>query len=141
VTGANDGITECAFCIRSGEECFSDEAQLGGVLNVVAGLVSFEASGEFVGVVEDFLCGSGHGGHLRYLGRAGIAWMMIGPSLVSTTPISSRLLAGSAPMNIVNPSSRSSTEIGWLKAWIMSVSGMPCLRALGAMSGASTATS
>jgi hypothetical protein len=28
-----------------------------------------------------------------------------------------------------------------LKAWIMSVSGMPCLRALGAMSGASTLTS
>ena len=28
-----------------------------------------------------------------------------------------------------------------VKAWIMSVSGMPCLRALGAMSGASTFTS
>jgi hypothetical protein len=28
-----------------------------------------------------------------------------------------------------------------LKAWIMSLSGMPCLRALGAISGASNSTS
>jgi hypothetical protein len=53
-------------------------------VDVVAGFVSLEAGGEFVGVVEDFLGGAGHGGHLRYLGRAGMAWMMIGPSLVST---------------------------------------------------------
>jgi hypothetical protein len=58
-------------------------------VNVVAGLVSFEASSEFVGVVEDLLGGAGHGGHLRYFGRAGMAWTMIGPPVVSTTPISS----------------------------------------------------
>jgi hypothetical protein len=104
VTGANDGIAECAFCVGSGKERLSDETKLRGVMDVVAGLVSLESGGEFVGVVEDFLGGSGHGGHLRYFGRAGMAWMMIGPSLVSTTPISSRLVARSAPTNMVNPS-------------------------------------
>ena len=141
MSGTNDGIAECAFCVGTGEECFPDESQLGGVVNVVAGFVRFEARGEFVGVIEDFLSGSGHGGHLRYFGRADMACTMIGPSLVSTTPISSRFAAGSAPTNIVKPSSSSSTKIGWLKAWIMSLSGMPCLRALGAISGASTSTS
>lgn len=112
MTGANDGIAECAFCVGSGKERFSDETKRRGVVEVVAGLVNLESGGEFVGVIEDFLRGSGHGGHLRYFGRAGMAWMMIGPSLVSTTPISSRFAAGSAPMNIVKPSSRSSTKIG-----------------------------
>ena len=90
MTGANDGIAECAFCVGAGKERLSDESQLGGVVNVVAGLVCLEPGGEFVGVVEDFLGGAGHGGQLR---------------------------------------------------WIMSASGMPCLRALGAMSGAFTSTS
>ncbi len=130
MTGANNGITEHAFCVGSGKERFSDETKLGGVVDVVARLVSLESGGEFVGVVEDLLGGAGHGGHFRYLGRAGMAWRMIGPSLVSTTP-----------MNIVKPSSRASTKIGLLKAWTMSVSGMPCSRELGAMSGASTFTS
>lgn len=98
MTGANDGFAECAFCVGSGKERFSDETKLRGVVDVVARFVSLESGGEFVGVVEDFLGGSGHGGHLRSLGRAGVAW-------------------------------------------IMSLSGMPCLRALGAMSGASTITS
>ena len=50
MSGTNDGIAECAFCVGTGEECFSDESQLGGVVSVVAGLVLFEARGEFVGV-------------------------------------------------------------------------------------------
>ena len=94
MTGANNGITECAFCVGSGKERLSDETKLHGVVDVVARLVSLESGGEFVGVVEDLLGGAGHRGHLRYFGRAGMAWMMIGPSLVSTTPISSRLAAG-----------------------------------------------
>jgi hypothetical protein len=70
VTGANDGIAECAFCVGSCKERFSDETKLRGVAYVVARLVSLESGGEFVGVVEDFLGGAGHGGHLRYFGRA-----------------------------------------------------------------------
>ncbi len=85
MTGANNGITEHAFCIGSGKERFSDETKIHGVVNVVARLVSLESGGEFVGVVEDLLGGAGHGGHLRYLGRAGMAWMMIGASLVSAS--------------------------------------------------------
>jgi hypothetical protein len=58
-SGANDGITEHAFCISTSEERLTHETQLGGIVNVVAGLVSFETGGEFVGVVEDFLSGAG----------------------------------------------------------------------------------
>ena len=105
MTGANDGIAECAFGVGSGKERFSDETKLHGVVYAVARLVGLESGGEFVGVVEDFLGGAGHGGYLSYFGRAGMAWMMIGPSLVSTTPISSRFAAGSEPTNMVNPSS------------------------------------
>jgi hypothetical protein len=112
VPGPNDGIAKYAFCICAGKERLSDETQLGGVVNVVAGLVGLESGDELVGVVEDFLGGAGHGGHLRNFGRAGMAWMMIGPSLVSMTPISNRLAAGSAPTNNVKPSSSSSTRIG-----------------------------
>ena len=71
--GMNYGITECAFCVRASEERLSNEAQLGRVVNVVVGFVSFEPGGEFVGVIEDFLRGAGHSGHLRYFGRAGMA--------------------------------------------------------------------
>ena len=73
MTGANDGIAECAFGVGSGQERFSHETKLRGVVYVVARLVSLEPGGEFVGVVEDFLGGTGHGGHLRYFGRAGMA--------------------------------------------------------------------
>ena len=76
MAGANDGIAKFAFCVGSGKECFSDETELGGIVDVVAGLVRLESGGEFVGVFEDLLGGAGHGGHLRYLGRAGTAWMM-----------------------------------------------------------------
>jgi hypothetical protein len=89
VAGANDGIAECAFCVGAGKERLSDETKLSGVVNVVARLVSLESGGEFVGVIEDLLGGAGHGCHLRYVDRASVAWMMIGPSLVFTTPISS----------------------------------------------------
>ena len=71
--GMDDGISERAFRVGASEERLSDKAQLGGVVNVVVGFVGFETSGEFVGVIEDFLCGAGHGGHLRYFGRAGMA--------------------------------------------------------------------
>ncbi len=80
----DNGVTERAFCVRTVEEGLSDESQLGGVVNVV-GFVGFESSGEFVGMIENLLCGAGHGGHLRYFGRAGMACTMIGPSLVSMT--------------------------------------------------------
>jgi hypothetical protein len=83
VAGTNDGIAECAFRVSSCKERLSDETKLGGIVSVVAGLVSFEPGGEFVGVVEDLLGGAGHGGHLRYFGRAGMACRMIGSSLVS----------------------------------------------------------
>ena len=66
VTCLNDGITECALRVDAGKERLSKETQLGGIANVVAGFVSFEAGDEFVGVVEDLLGGAGHGGHLRY---------------------------------------------------------------------------
>lgn len=82
--GTNDGITERSFSVSSGKKRLSDEAQLGGIVNFTGGLVSFETGGEFVGEVEDLLGRAGHGGHLRYLGRAGMACTMIGPSLVST---------------------------------------------------------
>ena len=86
--GVDDGVTERAFCVGAVEEGLSDESQLGSVVNVV-GFVGFESNGEFVGVIENLLCGAGPGGHLRYFGRAGMACTMIGPSLVSTTPLSS----------------------------------------------------
>ena len=61
----------------------------------------------FVGVVENLLCGSGHWNHLRYFGRAVMAWMMIGPSTLSITPTSSRLPETSASTKITKPSSQS----------------------------------
>ena len=58
------------------------------------GWVVLEAGGELFGVVEDFLGGSGHGGHLRYFGRAGMAWTMIGPSALSMTPTFEQVAGG-----------------------------------------------
>ncbi len=43
MTGANDRVAECAFCVGAGNERFSDETELGGVVNVVAGLVCLES--------------------------------------------------------------------------------------------------
>ena len=70
-TGENDGITSARSASSAGEEHLPDEAQLGGVAHVLAGLVRLEAGGEFIGVVEDFLGGAGHGGHLRVLRSGG----------------------------------------------------------------------
>jgi hypothetical protein len=64
MTGANNGITEHAFCVGSGKKGFSDETKLRSVVDVAARLVRLESGGEFVGVVEDLLGGAGHGGHL-----------------------------------------------------------------------------
>src|SRR2546426_9773599 len=49
--------------------------------------------GQFVGLANDLLCRSGHHPHLKYLGRASIACTFTGPSVASTTPISSNLPA------------------------------------------------
>jgi hypothetical protein len=49
VSGADDGIAECAFRVSSGKERFSDEAKLGGVVCFVTGSVCFESGGELVG--------------------------------------------------------------------------------------------
>jgi hypothetical protein len=59
VTGANDRVAECASCGGAGNERFSDETKLRGVVVVVARLVRLESGGEFVGLVEDFSGGSG----------------------------------------------------------------------------------
>lgn len=79
VTGSDDSVAEESLCFGTGQERFANYAQRGGVAEVV-GLGLLESSCELVGVVEDLLCGSGHRNHLRYFGRAGMAWMMIGPS-------------------------------------------------------------
>jgi hypothetical protein len=73
VSGVDNGVTECAFCVSAREECLSDETQLGGIANLIVWFVGCEAFGEFVGAIENLLCGAGHGGHLKYLGRAGMA--------------------------------------------------------------------
>jgi len=55
----------------------------------VAGLAGFvipEPSGELVGSFEDLIDTSGHGSHLRYLGRAAMACTTIGPSVDTRTP-------------------------------------------------------
>jgi hypothetical protein len=42
-------------------------------VDTLRGFVRLESSRKCVGVIENFLCGSRHGGHLRYLFRAGMA--------------------------------------------------------------------
>lgn len=73
MTGPSNGVTECPFCVSAGKERVSDETQVDCVAKVIAWIVGFEAGNEFVGVIENLLCGAGHGGHLKYLGRAGMA--------------------------------------------------------------------
>ena len=77
MSGANHGVAERPFGVSAGQECLPNEPQVGCVVDTVVRFVVFESGGEFVGAIENFLCGSGHGGHLRYLGRAGMAWMMM----------------------------------------------------------------
>jgi hypothetical protein len=67
VPGVDNGVAECPFCVSAGEERFSDETQVGCVVNVSAWFVILESSGEFVGVIENLLCGAGHGGSPQVL--------------------------------------------------------------------------
>ncbi len=87
VASLHDGITQDALALRSREERLACGTQRCGVAKVF-GFGLFEARGELVGVVEDFLCGSGHRNHLRNFGPAGMAWTRMGPSALSMTPIS-----------------------------------------------------
>jgi hypothetical protein len=92
-------VAQGAFRVGPCEDSVANAAQRGCV--AVVGLRLFEAGGELIGVVEDLLRGTRHGNHLRYLGRAVMAWMMIGPSVLSITPTSRRSPAVSAPTNIM----------------------------------------
>ena len=94
MTRSHDGIEQHTLSIGTRQERVADCPQRSGVSDVVVGLVLFETGGELVGGVEDLLSGAGHGGHLRYFGRAGIAWMMMGPSELSVAPTSSRFPGG-----------------------------------------------
>jgi hypothetical protein len=68
-----DGFDDLALGAGAGQ-CSSTKQVLGNrCLIGVVGFEPFEPFGEFVGVVEDFLDGSGHGIHLRNLSRAGMA--------------------------------------------------------------------
>ncbi len=72
--GMNYRVTECAFPRQArARNASRTRRNSGRVVNVVVGFVSFEPGGELVGVIEDFLRGAGHSGHLRYFGRAGMA--------------------------------------------------------------------
>ncbi len=73
MAGTNHGFAESPFRVGASQESLPHQPQVGSVTNVVSGFVGFESGGEFIGVIENLLCGSGHGGHLRYLGRAGMA--------------------------------------------------------------------
>ncbi len=93
-TGNRDRICNSAFGLGPRLERLSNRAQCGGVADVGRfGVMRLEAGGELVGLVEDLFHGARHAFHLRYLGRAGIACTMTGPSLAVTTPISKRLPA------------------------------------------------
>ncbi len=96
VAGIDDRVAKDAFGLGSGHEGFANSSQCSRVTQI-AGFGALESCCEFVGVVEDLLCCSGHWNHLRYFGRAVMAWMMIGPSMLSITPISSRLPEVSGP--------------------------------------------
>ena len=96
VAGLDDRISEDSFGLGSSHECFAYGSQCGCVAQIV-GLDLLESSCEFVSVVENLLCGSGHWNHLRYFGRAVMAWIMssswtpclralVAISGVSTTP-------------------------------------------------------
>jgi hypothetical protein len=77
-----------------------------------SGVVVLEPVGEVVGLFEDLFDASGHSGHLRYLGRAGMTWTITGPVVEATTPIPQRFPAWSGPTSIVSSPSSASTRIG-----------------------------
>jgi hypothetical protein len=70
----------CNYCVEdlalalSPRQCSTlQHVHLNWAFVVVGRFVVFESLSEFVGVVENLLDGSGHCGHLRNLGRAGMA--------------------------------------------------------------------
>jgi hypothetical protein len=76
MSGGGDGFGDLPLAAGSAE-CGPAEEVLGDIDLVVGGwLVALQLLGQLVGVVEDFLHRSGHLGHLRYLGRAVMAWTM-----------------------------------------------------------------
>ncbi len=58
--------------IGAGEERVANQSKFVCVVHTVSGLVCLEPGREFVGLIENLLCGSRHGRHLRYLDRAGM---------------------------------------------------------------------
>jgi len=86
-TSDRDGVDEPSLGVGAVLKCKSHRPQRSGVSGL-AGVVVLEPSGELVGSFEDLVDASGHGGHLRYLGRAAMACTTIGPSVDTRTPIS-----------------------------------------------------
>lgn len=70
------GVADLALTSGPGQRCSTEQMLGDGDLIVRGRLVVLEALGELVGVVEDVLDGTGHGGHLMNFSRAGIAWTM-----------------------------------------------------------------
>ena len=84
-TSDRDGVDEPSLGVGAVLKCKSHRPQRSGVSGL-AGVVVLEPSGELIGSVEDLVDASGHGGHLRYLGRAAMACTTIGPSVDTRTP-------------------------------------------------------
>jgi len=82
MAGLHDSVAKDAFGLGASQERFADSSQCSCVAEIV-GFDLLESCCEFVGVVEDFLCCAWHWNHLRYFGRAVMAWMIIGPSTLS----------------------------------------------------------
>ena len=88
-SGHRDSIGQSGLGLDALGEGRPYRSQGGGVDQVGRiGVVALEPSSQLVGVIDDFVEASGHGRHLRYLDRAGMAWTTTGPSLEETTPIS-----------------------------------------------------
>ncbi len=75
VAGFDDRVAKGSFGLGSSRECVANGPQCSRVTEIAA-FGALESCCDFVGVVEDLLCGSGHWNHLRYFGRAVMAWMM-----------------------------------------------------------------
>lgn len=93
---SNHCVAKVPFGLGASQERISNNAQCCGVPEIL-GLRLLEAGGKFVSVVDDLLGCARHWYHLRYFGRAAMAWMMIGPSALSMTPTSRSWPAVSAP--------------------------------------------
>lgn len=88
-SGRDNCFGQVALCVGSGLKRLPDGSQRRGIFDIGwLGVVILEAGGELVSLVNDLLGGSGHRHHLKYFGRAGMAWTMTGPSSDSTTPTS-----------------------------------------------------